>query len=261
MPKRGILHDQVHVWIKPPDIPGPDLHILRSVLDARELGKAGRFRFGIHRSRYITAHGFLRRVLAPYAGRSPEALEFGEAIHGKPYLMPEATPEPVAFNMSHAEDLVVVAVTGNRRVGVDAEPIRAMKDGRLIAARWFSSNEQAILEASPPEERDRMFFRFWTRKEACAKGVGMGTSMNWQAFDTSMRPDASASQRFWNRWWLCDLFVPEGSAGAVAVEGGPSEVRYFTIDRLPSRTSAEWEWKESLPGTATRMESMELNLP
>lgn len=91
--------------------------------------------------------------------------------NGKPYL--EASP--FYFNLSHSGDYVFCGVS-EQEIGVDIQKLQG--DNELgLAGRFFSSAEYQALEArGEAEDRRRMFFRMWTRKEAYGKLTGEGIS-------------------------------------------------------------------------------------
>lgn len=85
---------------------------------------------------------------------------------GKPRL--SNYPE-VHFNMSHCRNAVAVAVA-DREVGVDVESVRTYKEP--LAERVFGQREMDILRLA--DDKDRVFSRLWTRKEAVVKCLGTG---------------------------------------------------------------------------------------
>ena len=117
------------------------------------------------------AHALLSRALKEFGtayilGETP--LVFGE--HGKPSL--SERPE-VHFNISHA-DGIAAAVVSENECGIDCERVRAY-DPRVMK-RVCTEAEQAAISSAPEDERDLLFFRLWTLKEAYVKALGKGLS-------------------------------------------------------------------------------------
>ncbi|MFQ6018930.1 MAG: 4'-phosphopantetheinyl transferase family protein, partial [Kiloniellaceae bacterium] len=125
-------------WPCPPDLPtlsGREVHVWRVALDvgpkhaagleamisADERARAARYRRAENRIRFIAGRGTLRRLLGAYLRRDPRALAFGYGAWGKPVLIEGGG---LAFNLSHARDLALVAVARGCDVGVDVEWIR-----------------------------------------------------------------------------------------------------------------------------------------
>lgn len=93
--------------------------------------------------------------------------KYGE--NGKPYL----EGVPFHFNLSHSGDYVFCGVSA-QEIGVDIQKLQGENELGL-ARRFFSSAEGQALEACrDAEDRRRVFFRMWTRKEAYGKLTGEG---------------------------------------------------------------------------------------
>src|SRR5690554_1622339 len=87
------------------------------------------------------------------------------------------------FNLSHADDALVIAVASHGRVGVDVESTqRAVEDPMRLAQKYFHEDEAAALLALPEEQRLSRFLVLWTLKEACVKATGQGLANTLQEF-------------------------------------------------------------------------------
>jgi 4'-phosphopantetheinyl transferase len=123
------------------------------LLSLDETARAARFRFERDRVRWTRARSVLRLVLRRYTA----AEQFTYGKFGKPAL------PGIEFNLSHAEEFAVVAVTARTPVGVDIERIRPEVEIAKLLAR--------LGERDLPESREELFQR-WTRREAMSKAVG-----------------------------------------------------------------------------------------
>jgi 4'-phosphopantetheinyl transferase len=221
--------EEVHIWsARQPSEPSPDLE---EALSPEERDRACRFQFVDHRSAFAFAHGVLRDVLSQYLHRPPRDIRFRQNAFGKPSLDETDDGRDAEFNLSHAGRLVVIGLCRGRRIGIDVEEIRPMDDISAIAESYFTSKEHAFIFRQHPKDRDRTFFRCWTRKEAYVKAVGKGLSIPLNSFDTQISGaqrggllDNGSGSTHGATWQLSDLELPEGYVGAVAVETG--------IDRL-----------------------------
>ena len=222
----------VHVWRCALDQEDNRLERLRRTLEPDELERASRFHFEKHRRHFIVARGFLRSVVARYLKTQPEALRFVYGAYGKPGL---ASEHGLRFNLSHSNEVALLAVTLDAELGVDVEHIRADFASEDIARRFFSRAEVETFNALPKEEQVAAFFRCWTRKEAYIKAIGKGLSQALDAFDVTLAPGAApeltrAEDDDVSRWLLRDIHVGEGYAGALVVERPVAEVRLFRQD-------------------------------
>jgi 4'-phosphopantetheinyl transferase len=168
-----------------PDGPGVDVYLCHlspggsgepapdSPLSADEMQLASRFVFAEHRRRFIQRHTALREVLGRHCGIAPAQLELACGRHGRPCLR-NANP-PLDFNLSHAGDWAVIAVSSDGWVGIDV----AAPDGtgwQDLVASTLTPTEQHQLAATPAPLRAGQFFAHWTAKEAFMKlnGLGLG---------------------------------------------------------------------------------------
>ena len=172
------LNSALEVWKIPLAISEQRLSALFELLSAKERIAAERFRFEWHRRRYIVAHGGVRVILGRYINTQPHLIEFKENMFGKPYV----SGTSIHFNLSHSEELAVLAVSGQFEVGIDIEHLKPEVDTLGIAERFFHPGEyQQLLEARP-EERKLLFYYCWTAKEAFLKAKGVGIANHLQSF-------------------------------------------------------------------------------
>jgi 4'-phosphopantetheinyl transferase len=199
----------------------PELSRLRQLLSKSETDRAAQLKDDLAKKRYIAGRGVLREILGGYVGVAPEKVRIVTGEHGKPYLA-ECT-ENIRFNLSHAEDMLILAVSAGREVGVDIEAIKADKPLNDLARLTFSLREQKELFILPSTHlQTTAFYHCWVRKEACLKACGRGFSLQGSSFDVPMRIEKSPMQTLINCnqsfWHVQDIDVPENYCAAVAVE-------------------------------------------
>lgn len=225
---------QVHVWAIRLDGSEDRVRRLARVLSRDEMDRANRFRFDVHRHRFIAARSAMRHLLAEYSGVAPEALRFHYGHRGKPDL-PDFPW--LHFNLSHSEERALLGVTRIAPVGVDVEHLRSMPDLMDIAERFFARGEVERLSQQPSSEHEPCFFRCWTRKEAYLKAIGEGLAVPLNRFEVTHEPDREP--RFLDfrdpdetpeAWSLHHLDPDEGYFGAVALRASPQAVRLESWD-------------------------------
>jgi 4'-phosphopantetheinyl transferase len=199
-------------------------------LSADEQARANRYATPELRARYVMARGILRRLLSAYLPIAAREIVFGYGAHGKPHLVGTAR---LAFNVSHADDRAIYAVTADREVGIDIESTARAVDIDGVARTAFSPHECETLAALPAEARRAAFFRLWTRKEAYIKTRGEGFAYPTRSFSVSHCADDDAligDERAFDaprRWRVRGLDAPPGFAAAVAAEGRDWSVLRF----------------------------------
>ena len=164
-----------------------------SMLSTEEQDRAKRFKFDQHRERFIISHGFKRSVLANYLNINPSSLQFQKGDKGKPSLLEtDYESQSLTFNISHTEDITLLAVTQGREVGVDIEYMNRKTDWLSIGQRFFTEPEQQALFSLSEEAQKAAFFQLWTRKEAYMKVLGTGLSLAPTAFTLTVPPQSPA---------------------------------------------------------------------
>lgn len=204
----GLPPGIVDAWCVPlrsRDVPAERLS---APLDDDERAHVARLRVG--GEAWAAAHGALRLVIAHYVGRPAGSLRFARTKLGKPRL---AAGGPPHFNLSWREDLALIAVAGDREVGVDLERERADTEIESLARDFLSPLESAAIRKVEPSRRRAAFFAAWTRHEARRKLHGMALE--------DVLPDLDSGAIVLVR----ALTVPEGYAAAIAAEGGTWRVR------------------------------------
>ncbi len=90
------------------------------------------------------------------------------------YNKPSLTDFPeIKYNISHSNGIAVCLVSP-KECGVDCEKIRPYSLN--VVKRSFSENEKNLIQNTPENERDLLFFRLWTLKESYVKAIGTGIS-------------------------------------------------------------------------------------
>lgn len=216
---------RIHLWAARLDPPAWRVEELARLIDPDERARAERFRFDVHRRRFIVGRGFMRIVVGAYLGVDPAGLVWSYGPKGKPYLAEPTAGAPLHFNLSNSEELALLGVNRVREIGVDVEHLRPLSDMEALAERFFSASESKTLLALPPELRSRGFFNCWTRKEAYLKAVGDGLSAPLDRFDVTLVPGEEPKMVTLEgdperaaRWSLYHLEPAQQYLGAVAIE-------------------------------------------
>lgn len=182
------------------------------------------------RRRFTVAHGTLRLIAGHELGVPPEALAWVPGCNGKPTLM--APWSRLHTSLSRAGDLVAVAVSTARPVGVDIEQLVPGPRAKGLAARFFLPEEAGYVDAAGDSaaQADR-FTRLWVRKEAAIKSVGgrlwpnLSILVHRQEVVTCCEPAGLCR--------VADVAAPAGHRAAVAL-AGPAPYVHEVAGWLPS---------------------------
>jgi 4'-phosphopantetheinyl transferase len=178
-----IKKHSVHLWWV--FVPELLAHVeqFSQILSVEEMNRALRFRFDVHRQRYIIARSVLRQILQLYTGRSAQDIVFLHGERGKPYL--QDNPLDLQFNVSHSHDMAVYAFTTQAEIGVDIEKIEShFSDG--VAERFFSKDECGRLFELQKDLQTAAFYHLWAGKEAIIKALGEGLFVPLTSFSLDL---------------------------------------------------------------------------
>jgi 4'-phosphopantetheinyl transferase len=215
--RSSVSAGEVHVWRA--DIPPQPSDALRAANSAAELRYAERMTSETARRQFIAAQAALRLVLELYLREPAPAIGFRRGDHGKPFLLPEYESE-LQFNLTHSHDRALVVVALGTEIGVDIEKVRERPSFERLAARFYAEQERAALAAAPVSDRERVFLRLWTRKEAHLKATGTGLSVNLKAIDT-LAPAPL--------WWYHEFAPADDYVASLAGTGDLPRFTYHTL--------------------------------
>jgi 4'-phosphopantetheinyl transferase len=219
-----LLDDEVHVWRVILHWPSARSGSMARFLSPDEHAKMAAFRFEQDRIRYLVGRATVRTLLGRLSGVPASDLGFEYGVFGKPSLPAGMGPQ-LQFNISHSADLVLIALSRGRAIGIDVEYIRSSA-AIMSIARYFSANEYEKLTSLHPAIQRDAFFACWTRKEAYLKARGDGLRLPLNRFEVSFVPgdeprlianldDSSETAR----WSLRELDVGQDYKAALAVDG------------------------------------------
>lgn len=217
------LPGEVHIWCADLRLDTAQRDWFWGLLSEEEKKRVERFKFDIHRNRFIAAKGILRTLLGSYLKIPPTEIDFILGPHGKPYLPPEIS-QNVFFNSSDSQDLALYAFNFNNEIGIDIEFLRDNLEPLPLAERFFSSYENKVLIQLPEEQKKIAFFNCWTRKEAVIKAMGKGLSFQLDKFDVSLAPGTPAKliriegEEFVEQWFLHHLEPATNYVAALAIK-------------------------------------------
>jgi 4'-phosphopantetheinyl transferase len=239
--KPALPSERIDVWRLALDNPPPDNVSTRlaggpTVLAPDELARAARFHFEKDRTRFSRCRAALRALLSRYLDLSPGDIRFTYSRSGKPEVSDDQNPHRVRFNVSHSENIALIAIGLCDNLGVDIEKVRPDVQTEELSERFFSARERASLRALPETLRMTGFYACWSRKEAFLKATGDGLGFPLEDFSVSVHPaieprleeikgDAAAARN----WSLLDLHAAEDFYSAIAVERPSTTVATFAL--------------------------------
>lgn len=213
----------------PSDTPG-------GVLAPDELARASRFHFDRDRVHYVCCRTALRFLLARYGDIAPANIRFTYTPNGKPELAADQNSRQLRFNVSHSDNMALIAIGVQDAVGVDIEKMRLDVNTTELSERFFSAAERAGLRSLPETMRVTAFYACWARKEAFLKANGEGLGFPLEDFSVSVHPEKQprleeikGDPNAGEQWSLVDVDAAPHFRSAVAVERVGATIATFDL--------------------------------
>ena len=137
---------------------------------------------------FLISRVLVKTVLADKLGISPHEVNLLLHPNGKPFV---EGSKAVYFNLTHSADVIILAVTEEREIGVDIEQVdREFEWMRVdsvlapIEIEWIKENE-----LTDPFSVYQRFFQIWTLKEAYIKCTGEGMSRHLKKLNFHVLPE------------------------------------------------------------------------
>lgn len=150
-------------------------------LDEREQARLRRFRDAAAADRFVLGTALAKAAVSWLTGLAPHVVPLDRTcdrcggLHGPPRLSPRGP----TLSITHAGDLVGVALRAAHPVGLDVEPLGAVA-GQAAEERWRAISsvlhpaEHRELMALDGRRRAVAALSAWTRKEAVLKAAHLG---------------------------------------------------------------------------------------
>ncbi len=145
----------------------------RDLLSDEEQAHLTGYRVREAAERYVVTRSLVRAVLSERLAISPRNIQVSRTGTGKPVIT-----QGIHFNVSHSGDLILMATSDERAVGVDIERKREVQRVDALLRRWLSEGEQADYATlhHGGASASEAFLRLWSLKEARLKALGVGIS-------------------------------------------------------------------------------------
>jgi 4'-phosphopantetheinyl transferase len=219
----ALQNSEIHIWrILVTDFI-PQLNQYWQFLNITEQQQAKKFIQIKHQNRFIIIHGILRKIvsnyLSIYLDIAPNKINFITNKFGKPSL---SSHEALNFNISHSNDIALLAFTKNNNIGIDVEYNKKNIEILEIANKFFTPKEANNINNLPIKLQLEHFFTYWTFKEAFIKAIGKGLSYSLKNFsididNLKIHTDDPEYKNF--NWSLLKLDTFPNYSAAIATTG------------------------------------------
>lgn len=197
MPQRTIELHHIDIYlVEPQSLSSDVLSQYQQIISSEESDKAQKRYSDDGRRDALITRGLVRSVLSQYADISPSYWQFDKGWNGKPFIKDiNNQPTELEFNLSHAHQLIALAITKDTPLGIDVEYTKRKSDTKKLAPRYFSATETAALQSLPDNEQQSGFYDYWTLKESYIKacGDGLAAPLHHFSFDVNDKENIALS--------------------------------------------------------------------
>lgn len=169
-------------------------------------------------------------LLAKYLQQAAAGLRFEYNRFGKPALADRGWH----FNLSHSGRRALVAIA-RQPLGIDLEMLdKPGIDVDELVGLVCHPTEKAVIEALSAAERQRLFYRTWTRKEAYCKALGVGLQRELPTLRMETHPTTAAVEVIDGQatggpaYYVHDLHVVPGHAASLCLPLEQARIGVFT---------------------------------
>jgi 4'-phosphopantetheinyl transferase len=185
----SLSKDHIDIWLCDLKQLSGDINNYYSILSEDERERADNLKVEDKKQQFIITRGALRQRLSLLTNIDPKDFVFEYLEHGKPVLANNHQCTDITFNVSHSNDLALIAIAHEQSIGIDIEKINHESDHQALMTRFFSKAEQTEFQTMPDTNKARAFCACWTRKEAFIKAVAYGVSYGLDKFDVAIDPE------------------------------------------------------------------------
>ena len=148
-------------------VPDPVVDSWLAAMPAETQARAGTFRSRRRCRQFVIARHLLATLLREQLG---SAVGIVAEADGRPRVT------GAHCSIAHSGGAVMAGFSLLAPIGVDIEQHRPRDVERLVMT-YFHPREQETFATLESAQRQRWFYRAWTRKEACAKASGQGLTL------------------------------------------------------------------------------------
>ena len=146
---------------------------LGCLLSCDEIKRYANYKHTLARSNFAVARIILRAFASHILRIEPNLVPISIEKRGKPYIQHKI----FKFNISHSNNIVVIAIDKSREIGVDIEEIKIFPEWECLAVDLFNNADWINIKSLPKDQQLLEFYRKWTFYESMGKAAGSGLSI------------------------------------------------------------------------------------
>jgi phosphopantetheine--protein transferase-like protein len=150
------------------------------LLDQEEKKRFQKILLKDKKNQFLLSRLASKHILGHILNLPAKDILFSYHKNGKPFLLNQ---QSIHFNISHAQDYLLLFVSSHSPVGVDIEQSKPIDKLLKLASRFCSKNEIQQIISLNPQEQARILLEKWTIKEAVSKNIGLGLRIDFKKIE------------------------------------------------------------------------------
>lgn len=240
--RQDLLLTEIHVWqaYLTDNLIDSNMELLNrqfSCLDSEEQERAQKFYFTKDKVKFIQGRYLLKSIIANYLEKDIKKIQFKYNEYGKPELI--SNKKSLYFNISHSNNFMVMAFSKKDHLGIDVEFNDQQDVSYLISSNIFTNKELSYFDNLDSQEKQVVFYKLWTSKEAYLKALGVGLSISLNDIEVRsskenaalrLIDDKTQNNSYYsnNRYYLKELEnIPVQYLGMLAIPESIFQVKYL----------------------------------
>jgi 4'-phosphopantetheinyl transferase len=195
------------------------------LLNEEEKIRANKYRIEQKRKTYIFTKALLKTLL-PYYAQKDSSKFICKNTYGKPYIK----KSDLYFNISHTQDMSIIAFSKQHEIGIDVESMHYDSNIMDISTKYFTKREKHWIDNLPKNKQKEGFLYCWVRKEAYIKALGLGLSLPLDSFHVLCENQHLMSNKCFHihhQWYLHPLDISTQHLGAICIQSPKIDVSSF----------------------------------
>jgi 4'-phosphopantetheinyl transferase len=215
--------NHIHIWKINLDQYFSSQHLF-SLLNEDECLRANRLIDSRKKHQFRASRITLREILSLYLKLHAKQIKFKYSEFGKPSIDPFINHQRIEFNLSHSQNIMLLALSQVQPVGIDIEEIKSISSSEQIINSYFSFIDKNAYQQLSLHKKLFAFHTLWTRKEAHAKALGTGFSKTPQMdFSTFSEPNRFREENC----WFSTFHPQEGYIASIVVNSPKTPILHF----------------------------------
>ena len=222
--------NEAHIWSIDTNIYSPKIKYYLTLLSLEEIQRARSYTFQRHSDLFVIRRAILRIILSFYLYIYPRDILITADNKGKPRI--SYFGSKIQFNLSHANDFAYYIISHGPCVGIDVEHIQTWALETDLLTLVLHPEEYKFIEKFSFFDKKKLFYQYWSQKEALLKATGKGLSyspsnihidLNNRLLPRLIRFDQEGNI---DNWSLSLIKTPLNYVGCIAFNGALHSIKY-----------------------------------